>query len=90
MKNPNDDFIMLYGISTHSNPIDCVPSYNTGFYHLKHFEDHLSQFLNDIQIELEWYVIIMSKFLLIPDSTPLERYNLLTSMLLRYNFSLPN
>lgn len=54
-----------------------IPAYNTGFYHLKHFEEHLAQFLNDIQVDLDCYVAITSKFLLMPESTPVERYNLL-------------
>lgn len=67
-----------------------IPAYNTGFYHLKHFEEHLAQFLNDIQVELDCYVAITSKFLLMPESTPVERYNLLVSMLLRYYSEKPN
>jgi len=81
---------MLYSIHTTTNPMGNLPAYNTGFYHLKHFEEHLAQFLNDIHIDLEWYVTITSKFLLLPDSTPTERYNLLVSMLLRYHSEKPN
>jgi hypothetical protein len=67
-----------------------IPAYNTGFYHLKHFEEHLAQFLNDIQVDLDCYVAITSKFLLMLESTPVERYNLLVSMLLRYYSEKPN
>lgn len=70
--------------------MDNLPAYNTGFYHLKHFEEHLAQFLNDIHIDLDWYVTITSKFLQLQDSTPTERYNLLASMLLRYHSEKPN
>ena len=85
MKDPNDEYTLLYSIHNNSNPIDNIPAYNTGFYHLKHFEEHLAQFLNDIQVDLECYVTIISKFLLLSDPTPRERYNLLLSMLLRYS-----
>lgn len=53
--------------------MDSLPAYNTGFYHLKHFEEHLSQFLIDIQVDLDWYITITSKFLLLPESQPIER-----------------
>jgi len=70
--------------------MDSLPAYNTGFYHLKYFEEHLSQFLIDIQVDTEWFVTITSKFLLLPESQPIERYNLLASLLMRYYYSKPN
>lgn len=70
--------------------MDSLPAYNTGFYHLKYFEEHLSQFLTDIQVDTDWFVTITSKFLLLPESQPIERYNLLASLLMRYYYSKPN
>jgi len=87
---PYDDYVVLYGLSNTANPMDCLPAYNTGFYHLKHFEEHLSQFLIDIQVDMDWYVTITSKFLLLPESQPIERYNLLASLLIRYFNNVPN
>jgi len=87
---PYDDFVVLYGLSNYTNPMDSLPAYNTGFYHLKHFEEHLSQFLIDIQVDLDWYITITGKFLLLPESQPIERYNLLASLLMRYFYSKPN
>jgi hypothetical protein len=77
-------------MNAYSNPMDSLPAYNSGFYHLKYFEEHLSQFLNDIQIDTQWYLIITSKFLLLPDSQPIERYNLLASLLMRCYYNEPN
>jgi hypothetical protein len=63
--------------------MDNIPSYNSGFYHLKHFDEHLAQFLTDINIDIDWYVLITSKFLILQNSLPIERYNLLVSLLMR-------
>lgn len=82
-KELNSDFESLYCISTHTNPIDSIPAYNSGFYHLKHFHEHLAQYLTDIQIDIDWYILITSKFLTLPDSVPIERYNLLVSLIIR-------
>lgn len=85
MNDPSDEYTVLYSIQNTTNPRDNIPAYNTGFYHLKHFEEHLAEYLNDIQVDSECFVAITSKFLLLSDATPRERYNLLVSLLLRYH-----
>jgi hypothetical protein len=79
----NDDFVVIYSIERKGELHSSLPSLNSGFYNLLYFNDNLSTYLTDINVSHETYVFIMSKFLLLPDTTPVERYNLLYSLLLQ-------